>query len=993
LILSTLAVLSVSPLWAQRICATVEYNNSKLNSPAFEHKEDFEIWMSGKHRSNTLGKQKSPFTVFKTKALSYKIPVVVHVIHNGELIGLGANITDDQILSQIAVLNEDLRKLNADTADTQPPFKPVAADFEVDFVMAKQDPDGLPTNGIIRVQGNRSSWGFANDSELKAESYWPAEDYMNIWVTKLSGGLLGWAQFPVSSLEGLEDASTNRLTDGIVIGHQYFGSIEKDPNAQLQAPWNLGRSTTHEVGHFLGLRHIWGDGDCGFDDFVNDTPFASIESLGCPTTKSTCGTLDMFQNYMDYTDDACMNIFTEGQKIRVHVVMDNSPRRITLPTSNALDPPSVTGLDLGVKNIIEPTAGICGSNLIPQISVKNFGADTITNFQMELWVNNQLTALKTEIVSLATADTILVVFNNIPTPVPGLSTFEFRITQVNFTQDGNPLNDIKNVQITIPELQIIPYQQPFAMFPSNWEINNVNQISGWNYVQSPSWVVDNNSMSIDFSKSQSIGETSTLTMPVVDITNQNQLWLQFDRAYRFSFSGGSDNFKIEASTNCGVTYDVVLYNKSGQFLSTTYSSDLNFIPTSRQDWKRELIDLTPLLGNENLQIRFVGNSAQGNVLYLDNISVFNETSSEISISGLVSPGMVFCANSISPLIAVENTGTESINTIQVNYRINEEATQSTLFNISLSSGTFTDLEIPSLDIQGNSELHVELVTPGITLSSTENTNATFPLIQNCVELQIPLREKFEEPSVFTNWTFAGTDQAAIWTTKNVIESGFSAFLPNFNSGYPGTVSNFVSPVLDLGNTFKASVFFDVSYATNQTPGESLRVLVSDDNGLTYSYIMYEKGSEDLRVTSAVAPWTPNSSSDWRKEYIDLSEFAGLKIRLAFEVISRDANDMYIDNLEFFQDDNPNPVTITNSSKYYPNPAKGGKFNITFNLSVKEDVTVIMMDTMGKIIFSRMYPNTLNQTYPFDMAGNGSGLYIIKTVSSSINESTRLFIDP
>ena len=122
-------------------------------------------------------------------------------------------------------------------------------------------------------------------------------------------------------------------------------------------------------------------------------------------------------------------------------------------------------------------------------------------------------------------------------------------------------------------------------------------------------------------------------------------------------------------------------------------------------------------------------------------------------------------------------------------------------------------------------------------------------------------------------------------------------------------------------------------------------------------------------------------------------FAGKKIKLAFEISHHTSNNLYIDNVEFFADDNPNPVTIEAKVLPYPNPATGGQFNVTFNLPEREEVMVIIIDSMGKEVFRRSYPNTLNQTYPFDMAGNGAGLYILKTISLTINSSTRIFINP
>jgi len=248
------------------------------------------------------------------------IPVVVHVVYNN----LTNNISDAQIQSQIDILNEDFRRLNADTSSTPLTFQSVAADVEIEFCLASQDPYGITTNGITRTL--TSQFSFTGNDDMKFSSSggidaWNTNDYLNIWVCNLSGGLLGYAQFPNSG---------SIYTDGVVCDYEYFGNI-----GTATSPFHLGRTVTHEVGHWLNLRHIWGDAYCG-DDFCNDTPTQEQSNGGCPTfphlTCSNGPNGDMFMNYMDYSNDACMNMFTEDQKTRMLDAINT--HRSALLTSN-----------------------------------------------------------------------------------------------------------------------------------------------------------------------------------------------------------------------------------------------------------------------------------------------------------------------------------------------------------------------------------------------------------------------------------------------------------------------------------------------------------------------------------------------------------------------------------------------------------------------------------------------------------------------------------
>ncbi len=247
------------------------------------------------------------------------IPVVFHVVYRTA----EENISDAQIQTQLDVLNADFRRLNADADNVWSQ----AADTEIEFCLASFDPDGNPTTGILRVPTTVNGFGTGDAVKFSSQGgsdAWPYTDYLNFWVCNIGGGILGYAQFPGGSA----------ATDGVVNGYQYTGTI-----GTATAPFDLGRTATHEVGHWLNLRHIWGDGNCNVDDFVSDTPTSDAPNYGCALGHVSCNTTDMVQNYMDYSDDACMNLFTQGQTDRMLALFQPGGFRESLLTSNGCAPP------------------------------------------------------------------------------------------------------------------------------------------------------------------------------------------------------------------------------------------------------------------------------------------------------------------------------------------------------------------------------------------------------------------------------------------------------------------------------------------------------------------------------------------------------------------------------------------------------------------------------------------------------------------------------
>ncbi len=307
---------------SKRACATMEVDRMlRMEHPGYEQeREAIERFTQEWIAQNPAG--------LRTQIT---IPVVFHVVYNTT----AENLSDAQLLSQLDVLNEDLRKLNADVASARAAFLAVAADCEINFCLAQRDPNGNPTNGIVRVYTTKTSFSSNNDVKYTSKGgsdAWDRNSYLNIWVCDLSGGLLGYAQFPGGPA----------ATDGIVIDYAYTGR-----GGSATPPYHLGRTATHEVGHWLNLYHIWGDDgiSCNGSDLVADTPNQADETYGCPlpTIRISCSNGpdgDMYENYMDYTDDACMVMFTEGQKARMQAVLAPGGARHSLWSSMGCVPVS-----------------------------------------------------------------------------------------------------------------------------------------------------------------------------------------------------------------------------------------------------------------------------------------------------------------------------------------------------------------------------------------------------------------------------------------------------------------------------------------------------------------------------------------------------------------------------------------------------------------------------------------------------------------------------
>ncbi|MCW3118700.1 MAG: Pregnancy-associated plasma protein-A [Chitinophagaceae bacterium] len=314
--------LCAKQLVAQRRCASLQYAQQAIRvDPSLQtRQQNMEKFIQSRLKNppyNTSNSRPALSTI--------RIPVIVHIVYHQQ----EENISDEAVANQLAALNRDYQRKNADSSHTPDVFKAVAGDCKIEFELAKVDPQGRVTNGIERIYSPITKWVIDGDKvkfkvEYGADS-WDARFYMNIWVCNLDD-LLGYSSVP----------GEDEKKDGIVINYTVFNDLNDG------APFNSGRTAVHETGHWLSLKHLWGDADCGSDE-VTDTPPQAGFTSGCPGgLRISCGNSpngDMYMNFMDYTNDPCMNLFTNGQRDRMRTLFEPGGLRNSLLSSKALDLP------------------------------------------------------------------------------------------------------------------------------------------------------------------------------------------------------------------------------------------------------------------------------------------------------------------------------------------------------------------------------------------------------------------------------------------------------------------------------------------------------------------------------------------------------------------------------------------------------------------------------------------------------------------------------
>lgn len=553
----------------------------------------------------------------RVEATPVYIPVVFHIVLPDP-----NEVTDKMIEDQMAVLNRDFAGLNPDSVNILPAFKPLFGKSKIQFVLAKRTPTNQPTNGIDRVVTTQQSFSQANNYVKHASTgganAWNSSKYMNVWVCTLGGGLLGYSTFPGTS---------SADEQGVVMYHVTL------PGGSL-AGYNDGRTLTHESGHYFFLFHIWGDDDgaCTGSDNVNDTPNQSDASSGCHSGVVTdaCSPAApgiMYQNYMDYSSDGCMALFTLQQVTRMEAAL--SSYRLSLTTSNGAVSP-LQNNDAQMVSIDNPVNRVCDTKFQPSITIRNYGALPLTSLVINASVDGGPAVQTQWTGSLASLSTVAITLNAITTGSNGSHSIKIQLTSPNGTTDLGPANDTLSKSFVYPTAIAPPLTEGFESetFPAaGWDIINTDGSYTWERVTgiaktgNAAIVMRNN----DYTQN---GQIDYLRLPQISLTNSDSAFLTFQVAAAIKTATGTlfnywDTLQVLVSTDCGNTF-TGLYKKWGGALATRSAlTTSEFIPTA-SEWRKDSVNLTPWINKGPVMIAFANSTGNENNVYLDDINLYTK---------------------------------------------------------------------------------------------------------------------------------------------------------------------------------------------------------------------------------------------------------------------------------------------------------------------------------------------------------------------------------
>jgi Pregnancy-associated plasma protein-A/Secretion system C-terminal sorting domain/CARDB len=961
------------------------------------------------------------------------VPVIVHIV-----LPNADQVSDADVKTQIDKLNIDYAGLNADSNKLPPAFKVLFGKSKIQFKLARRDPSGNLSSGIERRNSSAASnINLATDPVKRFTSggldAWDYTKYLNLWVgLDASGlGILGYATFPGTDIPANQGVFINAVSWG-------FNTCYVIPE------FGLGRTLVHEVGHYFGLYHNWGDDGtaCTGDDFrqlpgtcllppsllLGDTPNQAGSSSGvCPggvltdaCTASAPGV--MYQDYMDYTDDACYGMFTLQQVARMEWAIENC--RASYLTSDGATPPASAilkdaaptavvnpgGFEISGCTVINYPNLACAKSTQPKVRVTNKGLDTLTSFTTGLLINGVSQGEQTVITSLALGYSQVVTFP-FYNFINGVAyTLKFYTKQPNGVADQVPANDTITVSFTVGVTIPGPITEGFeaAPFPpTGWNVINPNAGS-FTWQKSAAAKTGTASAYINFYNYQtSRGDLDYLVAPLLDVSGADSVLVSFDRAYRpYSTTTATyvDTLLIQASVDCGNTFPIIAWKKGGNQLATNpLAITSNYVPVAA-DWKNEIIDIKPSIGSaDKINIALVGKNGYGQNLYVDNINirVVKILRRDAVLNKIIEPFTRLCSRTFIPSVEIGNKGLDTIKTLKVNYILNGGTPVTFNFTGLLATNKLTTINFPVITLPTGGNYTIKFYTSepnGLTDQVTTNDTATIDFVV-FDPIPGPVKESFEQPAFPpANWSIIKSNNKYTWERNTLAstEGVASAWMRNRVYKSNGAKDDLYAPLIGLTAPDSVFVSFDVAHVTAKYPGstavslDTLEILITKDCGKTFTSV-YKKWGENLQSTgdpnfavvyaaSDTIGFVPATKSQWRNETLNLTKFLGGvtgNFQLVFRNINNNGNNIYLDNI------NIKPVILPAKLKQQgymisPNPSEGWVYVQHYPAPINLK-GIQVLNSNGQVILQLQYNGNALSNIPLDLSRYAAGIYTVKMI--------------
>lgn len=992
-------------------CGTMEYHDEQLRlDPLFEQKARA---LAAQKLKDLASQGNRPLNVQN----NIVIPVTVKVVGTA---AIQAFVTDQAIQRQIDVLNRDFGGLNPDSINIPAAFKGRFGKSKIRFALAKRTPTGAATNGIER---RTTTATFTSGTVANLKSFagggldqWNGDQYLNIWVANFTDGLLGIATFPNTGAANQQ---------GVCV---HYGAIDEPCGGPFAGEFDAGRTLVHEVGHYLYLFHIWGDDGsaCTGDDFrtpygalpascTGDTPNQAGPSSGCLTGVVTdaCSSTPpgiMYQNYMDYTNDACYAMFTVGQACRAEACIDLY--RASLKTSPALTPVTAVNNDVRVTEILNPnsrgyrcgtTTSFCSSTISPTVMIVNDGDAPLTSLNFIIRIDGVTVGTQSWTGNLAPYDFAYVALSPIST-TPGNHVLVIRSDNPNGAADGRPASDssiaaysVLPAGVALPTTAQSFETTPFP--PAGWRV--LNPDGGLTWVRTTlAGNPGTASARVNYYNYNAPGAVDYLVSPKLSTVGADSLDIRFNVAYaKYSNNPAEwEELEVVYSNDCGITWLPTGYRKVGNDLATNGGAVVtgSFTPTAAQ-WRTERIRIGTCDLADEVVIGFKGTSRYGNNLYLDNI-VFDKVSApnpNVELTSIIVPDGLYCDGNITPRVRITNKGNSALTSLSISYNIDNGS--NTVFNWTGNLAKCSapiEVSLPSFTAPAGPHIFKAFTSNpnGVADQFTANDTATtnFAVVSN---LAAPVVQNFESAGFPpAAWTVQNFDNNVTWSRASAAQAGTgSMVMSNFTYPLANTVDRFVSPKVNgLANADSAFVSFDYAYYQgNNYPGsttlplDTLELQVTTDCGATTTTV-WKKWGEDLQTVRnpnypTNAAYVPNSAAEWKNERIDISSVVAgaADFQVFFVAKGNRQNNLYIDNINIFG--RTLSARLKNQGyQIYPNPF-ANSFTIHHVVPPADLQAAQVYNAAGQLVWDKRFNGNANTEVLVDLKNMARGVYVVKLI--------------